>query len=108
MTLLRASLTAVAIALLVAGIWLLLTPGLRIPGLYLVLVGAVLLLGTAFERWRYRPPAAPHGARWQRTGERFEDPQTGRIVDVLYDPSSGQRRYAGPDGENGDNDPVNR
>lgn len=98
MSVLRALLTAIAIAVLVAGLWLLIA-GLKGPGLYLLLIGAALLVGTLFERWRYRPPAPPEGARWQRTGERFEDPQTGRIVEVLYDPGSGQRRYAGADEE---------
>ena len=30
---------------------------------------------------------------WQPTGERCEDPETGRTVQVYYDPRSGARRY---------------
>ncbi len=55
-------------------------------------LGVLGILGTVFEQWRYRkrPPVA---ARWESTGERFEDPSTGEPVEVLYDPLSGERRY---------------
>ena len=71
---------------------LLVTAGTRGPGLNLILIGAVVVLGTVFERWRYRnsPPA---GARWERTGERFVDPASGDTMEVYYDPASGERRY---------------
>lgn len=71
---------------------LIVTTGARGAGIYLICVGAAIILGTAFERWRYRhtPPAA---ARWERTGERFEDPATGQIMEVHYDRASGERRY---------------
>jgi hypothetical protein len=55
--------------------------------------GAILLLGTLFERWRYKNRNASVEGDWQRTGERFVDPQTGKEVEVLYDPKSGERRY---------------
>ena len=61
-------------------------------GLPLLVFGAVGLLATLFERWRYRKPAPP-AARWQTTGERFEDPDTGEPMEVLYDPVTGERRY---------------
>jgi uncharacterized membrane protein YccC len=66
--------------------------GPRGSGIYLMCVGAVIILGTAFERWRYRQ-APPAGARWERTGERFEDPTTGEHMEVQYDRASGERRY---------------
>ncbi len=71
---------------------LLVGSGTRGPGIYLVCAGAAIILGTAFERWRYRnaPPAA---ARWERTAERFEDPATGEAMEVHYDRASGERRY---------------
>jgi hypothetical protein len=62
------------------------------PGIYLMGVGAAIVLGTVFERWRYRN-APPAGARWERTGERFEDPATGETLEVHYDRASGERRY---------------
>jgi hypothetical protein len=64
----------------------------RGPGIYLLGLGTVTLLGTAFERWRYRK-APPAGARWERTPERFEDPATGETLEVQYDRVSGERRY---------------
>lgn len=66
--------------------------GTRGSGIYLICVGLAMVLGTAFERWRYRtsPPAS---ACWERTGERFEDPTTGETMEVHYDRTSGERRY---------------
>jgi hypothetical protein len=66
--------------------------GTRGPGIYLICVGAAIVLGTAFERWRYRH-ALPAEARWERTAERFEDPVTGETMEVHYDRASGERRY---------------
>jgi hypothetical protein len=72
---------------------LLLVSGVSGPGAYALGLGGVIVLGTVFERWRYRPDNARRGADWQPTGERFEDPQTGKTVQVFYDPRSGERRY---------------
>ncbi|MGH8298312.1 MAG: hypothetical protein ACRES6_03375 [Steroidobacteraceae bacterium] len=69
----------------------------RGAGLYLICLGTAIILGTAFERWRYRN-APPAGASWERTGERFEDPATGETMEVHYDRASGERRYV-PMGE---------
>lgn len=66
--------------------------GDRGAGLYLLCAGAAIMLGTRFERWRYRS-APPAGACWERTGERFEDPGTGETMEVEYDRASGERRY---------------
>jgi hypothetical protein len=97
-SLLRALLLVVSGAMVLAGAALL-AAGSKGPGIELLVIGLIFLLGTMFERWRYRPPAPPPGTHWERTGERFEDPHSGKVVDVLYDPRSGQRRYAGPDEE---------
>ena len=71
---------------------LLVVAGTRGLGIYLLCVGAAIILGTVFERWRYHN-ASPAGARWERTGERFEDPATGDTMEVQYDRASGERRY---------------
>ena len=55
--------------------------------------GVVLLLATVLERWRYRNRNASIEGNWQRTGERFIDPESGKEVEVLYNPKSGERRY---------------
>ncbi|HZU90695.1 MAG TPA: hypothetical protein VE993_15690 [Stellaceae bacterium] len=59
------------------------------PGI--VLVGAVLV-----ERWRYKPlGGARPGPDWIATGERFVDPESGKLVTVFYKPATGERRYVG-------------
>jgi hypothetical protein len=56
--------------------------------------GTLILIGTAFERWRYRNRnAAVSRGDWQPTGERFVDPGSGEKVEVFYDPESGERLY---------------
>ena len=67
--------------------------GLPGPGAYALGLGGLIVLGTVFERWRYRPNDASPGAGWEPTGERFEDPHTGKTLHVFYDPRSGERRY---------------
>jgi hypothetical protein len=62
-------------------------------GAYALGFGLLIVLGTAFERWRYRPNPDRPGAGWEATGERFEDPQTGKTLRVFYHPASGERRY---------------
>ncbi|MGH7736735.1 MAG: hypothetical protein ACREMP_02515 [Candidatus Tyrphobacter sp.] len=59
--------------------------------IYLFVVGALILIGTIFER-RYRPKLKS-GGDWQATGERFVDPTTGKLTEVRYDPKTGERRY---------------
>jgi len=56
-------------------------------------VSVIVLVGLAFERWRYRPldTAPPQG--FEPTGERFRDPGTGREVIVYVEPRTGRRRY---------------
>ncbi len=61
--------------------------------LYLVLAGLVLTAAVAFERWRYRPRVDRARGQWQLTGERFVDPATGKLMEVLYNPETGERDY---------------
>ncbi|MGA7541095.1 MAG: hypothetical protein WBW93_20235 [Steroidobacteraceae bacterium] len=89
---LRATVLGLGGIAVAAGV-LLIAAGARGAGINLVCIGAVVVLGTAFERWRYRNTAPPAGARWERTGERFVDPATGDTMEVYYDPASGERRY---------------
>ena len=89
---LRTSLLVFAGALALLGV-MLLAHGHLGAGAYALGAGGLIPLGTAFERWRYRPNDSRPGARWEPTGERFENPQTGKTVQVFYDPSSGVRRY---------------
>jgi len=58
-----------------------------------LLFGALLLLGTLFERWRYKQPRAAGTARGVATGERFVDTETGALMEVWYDAATGERTY---------------
>ena len=88
---LRTVVLIIALIFAAVGAWLL-SQGVTIPGAQALGVGGVLALGIIFERWRYQK-SAPPDARWQPTGERFTDPVSGKDVEVLYDPVSGERRY---------------
>ncbi len=70
----------------------LLVVGVVGPGIEALLAGGVVVAGIIFER-RYGNNQRLADARWQPTGERFSDPTTGKEVEVLYDPQSGERRY---------------
>jgi len=53
--------------------------------------GALVLIGTFFER-HYRARRAT-GSGWQTTAERFVDPTSGKLVEVRYNPQTGERAY---------------
>jgi hypothetical protein len=90
MTLRRAVLGLGALALLV-GLLLTALGQLAVGGIQLILLGAGLLLGVLLEASRYR--ARARAGRWERTSERFIDPTTGRMMEVRYDPETGERQY---------------
>ncbi len=53
----------------------------------------IVLLGLAFERWRYRRAVPNVPKNFTPTGERFEDPESGHIFEVAFDAATGERRY---------------
>ena len=53
--------------------------------------GLILLAAVLLERWRYRKTARAPKIEWQSTDERFVDPETGMLTQVLYDPHTGER-----------------
>ncbi len=72
------------------------TAGLGVPGapLWLLIVGGAITAGTLLERVIYKPLLREKpGAGWTKTAERFIDPDTGKAVDVFYNPSTGERQY---------------
>jgi hypothetical protein len=80
-------LLAAAGLLIVAGCTIGVTLRLAVPGL-------VLLFGLIVERWRCKPMVARRpGPDWVPTKERFVDPESGKLVTVFYQPSTGERRY---------------
>ena len=89
---LRKLVVVFAVLLMLGGLWLT-ACGIRGPGLYALGFGILTILGTLFERWRYRKYEPAPGGGWQATGERFADPTTGKDIEVFYDPVSGERRY---------------
>jgi uncharacterized membrane protein HdeD (DUF308 family) len=64
------------------------------PAFVLVFWGVLLIVGTVYERVRYKPveAVAPAG-NWVRTEERFIDDETGQPVTVYMDPETGERKY---------------
>jgi hypothetical protein len=89
---LRTVVIAVAGILTCVGIGLI-ACGVHAPGWQALVVGLIVLIGTLFERWRYRRIEEPPNGHWQRTDEQFIDPSTGDPVEVMYDPRTGERRY---------------
>lgn len=62
--------------------------------LRLAVPGLVLLFGLSVEHWRYKPVSARTPEKgWVATKERFVDPESGQLVTVYYQPSTGERRY---------------
>jgi hypothetical protein len=102
---LRTVVIAAAAILTCVGI-VLIACGVHAPGWQTLAIGAIVLIGTLFERWRYRRiEEPPKKGDWQRTGEQFIDPSTGDPVEVMFDPRTGERRYvAGKSG--GTKDPA--
>ena len=61
--------------------------------IYLVINGLLITGGILFERSGYRPRANRTRGNWQPTGERFNDPTSGQVVEVYYNPQTGERDY---------------
>ncbi|HEY1773784.1 MAG TPA: hypothetical protein VGH91_11410 [Gammaproteobacteria bacterium] len=88
---LRKLVLGLALLVFCAGLLLLaVSPANAFPPL---VFGALLLLGTFFERWRYKPAVTPQSAKGQPTGERFVDPESGALMEVWYDAATGERSY---------------
>jgi len=59
-----------------------------------LLGGLIIVLATVFERTIYkRTDKGNPGPGWTKTAERFVDEDTGQIVTVWIEPSSGERKY---------------
>jgi uncharacterized protein (DUF58 family) len=79
-----AILTCIGIVLIACGVH---------AGWQALALGVIVLIGTLFERWRYRRIEEASNGNWQRTDEKFIDPSTGDPVEVMFDPRTGERRY---------------
>ena len=80
------------LCLIVAGI-LLAVHATIVLVIYLAVNGLLIVGGILFERKGYRTRVDRTHGKWQPTGERFTDPTTGRIVEVYYNPQTGERDY---------------
>ena len=56
-------------------------------------IGAIVIVAVLFEGSRYRPLVDRSAAGWESTGERFVDPTSGKLVEVRFNPTSGERDY---------------
>lgn len=81
------------LALVVAAVLLFVARAPVILALYLAASGALIVGGILFERRGYHPRVDRTQGRWQATGERFVDPTTGQMMEVRYNPETGQRDY---------------
>ena len=61
--------------------------------IYLAINGLIITVGILFERSGYRTNADRTQGKWQPTGERFNDPTTGQVMEVYYNPQTGERDY---------------
>jgi len=59
----------------------------------LLVLGVLMVITAAIEPIYGRPNGVPRGSGWQPTDERFIDPESGKLVTVWSDRTSGERRY---------------
>lgn len=55
--------------------------------------GCMIAGAVQLERWRYKARSSGQGGDWQKTDERFVDPESGQTMQVFYNPRTGERRY---------------
>ena len=89
---LRLFVVALGVSLLVGAGLLLVVHGAWPVSIELAVLGSVILAGTLFEG-RYRTRRATTEEPWQVTGERFTDPTSGKMMEVRFNPRTGERVY---------------
>ena len=90
---LRRWLIGLGVLYLAVGAYLLALHVALVLAIYLVVGGVVLAGSIVLERRGYRPRVDRTRGRWQLTGERFVDPSSGRLMEVRYNPDTGERDY---------------
>jgi hypothetical protein len=53
----------------------------------------IVFVSLLIERWRYDATAARRQPDETATGERFIDPGSGKVMEVVYNESTGERKY---------------
>lgn len=90
---LRSGVIVVGALALIGGLATMVT-GVFPPAAVCLFWGALLLLGTVWEKVIYKPLEQNRpGAGWVATDERFVDDATGKLVRVWLEPATGERRY---------------
>ena len=89
---LRAAVLVIA-GLALAGGLAMLVSGAFPAALGFTIFAGLILLGTLYEKVRYKPvEAAVPGPEWRRTPERFHDPENNELLTV-YVNAAGERLY---------------
>lgn len=83
--------------LVVAGVLLFVVQAPVIVVIYLAVNGALIAGGILFERRGYHPRVDRMRGSWQPTGERFVDPTSGQVMEVRFNPETGERDYVESD-----------
>lgn len=60
-------------------------------GIYLMINATAIAVGALFER-RYKSKSSAKSG-WKPTGEKFIDHNSGKIVEVHFNPKTGERNY---------------
>jgi hypothetical protein len=90
---LRGALLGLGCAAIIAGV-LLIAVGFAFPaGVEVLGAGVILAIVLLFERRGYRPKVDRLAGRWEQTSERFIDPVSGHVIEVRYNPDTGERDY---------------
>ena len=83
--------------LVIAGVLLFVVQAPVIVVFYLAVSGVLIAGGILFERRGYHPRVDRARGTWQLTGERFVDPTSGQMMEVRYNPETGERDYVESD-----------
>jgi uncharacterized membrane protein HdeD (DUF308 family) len=68
--------------------------GIFPPAFVFVFWGGLLIIGTIYERVRYKAVQTTQpGPEWVKTSERFYDDETGKLITVYIRPETGERSY---------------
>jgi hypothetical protein len=60
---------------------------------YVAVNGVAVVGGIVLERRGYHPRVHRELGAWERTDERFIDPVSGHLMEVRYNPTTGERDY---------------
>lgn len=89
---LRLFVAGIGVLCLAGAVWIGLATHVAWAGSVQLSVFGILILGSLLFERHYRGRAQSR-ANLQQTGERFVDPVSGSLTEVLYDPKTGERVY---------------